>query len=76
MYAEAKLEPDKPNLHRLLRVFNYTLPLPAFENIIQELNLEGVYKELKGGISRKNFKNEQLKAMGDMLSNEWFERSG
>lgn len=76
MNAEAKRNLDKPNQNRLLECFTYTLP--AFENlwIIQGIVLERAQKELKKGIALSNFKNEQVQAMKDMLTNDKFERLG
>ena len=75
-HPESKKELDKPNIHRLLEFYTYTLPCFGNVQIIQELLLERAHQELKRGLARSNFKNEQLQSMKDMLSNDWFERLG
>ena len=72
----AKRHLDKPNVHRLVEFFSFTLP--AFGNVfhIQELVLERGHQELKCGILRSNFKNPQLQAMESVTGNDWVNRLG
>lgn len=69
--ASAKKYLDKPNLHRMLEFYNYTLP--SFGNVahIQELIFEKAHQELKKGVSKSNHKNPQLQAMEHALGNDW-----
>lgn len=62
---------DKPNVHRLVEMFQHTLPLCPNIHFILELILERGHQELKRGIKQSNFKNPQLQAMESSLANDW-----
>ena len=67
---------DKPNVHRLLELYSFSLPAFGTVHLIQELVLERGHQELKRGVLHSNFKNPQLQAMENTLANDWISRLG
>ena len=65
---------DRPNMHRLLEFFEYTLPCFGNARIVQELLFERAHQELKKGITSSNFHNSQLQAMSHVRANDWINR--
>ena len=67
---------DKPNMHRLLELYNRSLPAFGSVHLIQELVLERGHQELKRGVVSSNFKSPQLQAMEHALANDCIARVG
>ena len=74
--VKAKQHLDKPNVHRLVEFYSFTLP--AFGNVvhIQELVFERAHQELKRGVVLSNYHNPQLQAMDGAIGNDWINRLG
>ena len=67
---------DKPNVHRLLEFFHFTLPAFGSARLVQELVLERAHQELKRAYVRSNFHNAQLQCMEHAIANDWAARLG
>jgi len=71
---ESKKVLDKPNVHRLLEFYAFTLPSFGNVSFVQELVLEKAHQELKRGLQRSNNHNAQLQAMEHAVANDWVHR--
>lgn len=71
---KAKESLDKPNIHRLLEFYTFTLPNFGNVKLIQELVLEKGHQELKRAYSKSNYRNAQLQAMEHAVANDWATR--
>ena len=62
---------DKPNMHRLIEFYEYTLP--SFGNIshLNELLFERAHQEMKQAVVHSNYQNPQLQAMFHVNGNDW-----
>ena len=73
---EARIHFNKPNLYRLVRLYNHTVPCFGHIRHFGELLFEGAHQPLKRAISKSNYRNPQLSAMNSTLKNYWLSRPG
>ena len=62
---------DKPNLHRLLELYNHTIPAFGHVRHFMELVFENAHQPLKRCIVRGNHQRGHLAAVGHCLGNDW-----
>ena len=69
-------ELDKPNIHRLVELYQHSIPTFGHPSVFDELIFEAAHQPLKKALSRSNYKQGHLYAMRSVISNEWRSRLG
>ena len=67
---------DKPNVHRLLELYMHTLPRLGHVKTADELQFESFHQPLKRGLAKSNHQDGHIKAMREVIANEWRARIG
>ena len=62
---------DKPNLHRLIELYNHTIPAFGHVRHFMELVFENAHPPLKRCMVRGNHQKGHLAAVGHCLGNDW-----
>ena len=65
---------DKPNLHRLLELFVYTIPTYGHVRNISEMGFEEFHQKLKPMLKRGTHHNKHLMSVESLLVNDWISR--
>lgn len=67
---------DKPNLHRLLELYQNSLSVFGHVSLFQELMFETTHQPLKRSLSRRNHRHAEAFAVEQCLRKDWQVRIG
>ena len=67
---------DKPNVHRMIELYQHTLPRFGHMPTVDELPFEAAHQPLKRALSRSNHKDGHVFATKSVLANDWRLRMG
>ena len=62
---------DKQNLHRLLELYQHSIPAFGHVSLFQELVFETAHQPLKRSVARGNHRHAEASAVEQCLGNDW-----
>jgi hypothetical protein len=74
LWENARKVLDKPNMHRLLELYSHTILVFGHVHRVKELFLETSHRPFKRDMQKSNHQDEQVFAMGAVLTSYWESR--